>query len=49
MVSLEVVPSAGGATLAITGAFGAFDPVDAVVSVVVADHALVPAAFALST
>ena len=42
---MVLVPSGGGATLAIAGAFGAYGPVAAVVSVLVADHALVPAVF----
>jgi len=46
-VSLLFVPSGGGATLAIAGAFGAYGPAVAVVSVLVADHALVPPAFEL--
>jgi hypothetical protein len=44
-MSLELVPSGGGATLVIAGAFGAYGPVVDVVSVLMADHALVPAAF----
>jgi hypothetical protein len=44
-VSLVLVPSGGGATLAINGVFGAYGPVEAVVSVLVADHALVPPVF----
>jgi hypothetical protein len=47
-VSWLVVPFGGGATLAMAGAFGAPGPVAAaVVSVVVADHALVPVVFEL--
>jgi hypothetical protein len=46
-VSLVAVPPNGGATLAMAGAYGAYGPVLAVVSVLVADHALAPAAFAL--
>jgi hypothetical protein len=45
--SLVVVPSGGGATLVIAGAFGAYGPAAAVVSVLMADHALVPAALEL--
>src|SRR5580658_6356500 len=44
-VSLEFVPSGGGVTLAIAGAFGAYGPADAVASVLVTDQALVPVAF----
>jgi hypothetical protein len=43
-VSLVLVPSTGGATLAIAGAFGAYGPAADVVSVLMADHALVPVA-----
>ncbi len=43
--SLALVPSGGGATAVIDGAFGANGP-EAVVSVLPADHALVPATFA---
>jgi hypothetical protein len=42
---LELVPSAGGATPVIAGAFGALGPVEAVVIVLVADHALAPMVF----
>jgi hypothetical protein len=47
--SLVLVPSAGGATPATAGAFGAYGPpaAAAVVSVAVADHGLVPVAFEL--
>ena len=44
-VSLVLVPSAGGVTLAIAGAFGAYGPPAAVVNVLVADHALAPTRF----
>ena len=42
MASSLLVPSGSAATLAITGAFGAYSPTEAVVSVLVADQALVP-------
>jgi hypothetical protein len=45
--SLVLVPSTGGATPEIAGAFGGYVGVVDVVSVLVADHALVPAAFTL--
>ena len=48
-MSFAVVPSAGGATPVIVGAFGTDGPVVAVIVVLLADHALVPAAFELST
>jgi hypothetical protein len=44
-VSLVLVPSGGGETEAIDGVFRA-DEAEAVVSVLVADHALVPALLA---
>ncbi len=47
-VSLVLVPSGGGTTPVIAGVFGAYGPPAAVVSVLVADHGLVPAAFTLS-
>jgi hypothetical protein len=46
-VSFVFVPSGCGATPAIAGAFGANVPAEAVVSVLVVDHALVPVAFEL--
>jgi hypothetical protein len=45
--SFVVVPSGGGATAVIAGALGAYGPSAVVVSVLVADHALAPAAFEL--
>jgi hypothetical protein len=45
-MSFVAVPSDGGATLAMAGVYGAYGPVLAVVNVLVADHALAPAAFA---
>ena len=45
-VSLVLVPSGGGETEAIDGVFRA-DEAEAVVSVLISDHALVPAVFAL--
>ena len=46
-LSLLFVPSGGGAMLATVGAFGAYGPAEAVVSVLVVDQALAPAAFEL--